>query len=338
MIKLERWQTALLCGTLLGFLAGCGGGGPTGGGSQGGKAIIRVEGSDTMVNLAQAWAEEYSKSHPEVSIQVSGGGSGVGIASLIDQVANMANSSRKMKKNELARAEENSGQRPVEHVVGMDALAVYVHKDNPLDTISIGQLAEIYADGGTVTKWSQLGVKNVACKTDEITRVSRQNNSGTYHYFREAVLGERDYKLGSIDQSGSKDVVALISRTPCAIGYSGMGYKTEEVKWLKIAAKEGGEGVAPSIETASDGSYPIARPLLIYTLGEPTGAVKEYLDWISSDAGQKIVVDLGYVPLGSVAAESHSEEPSDASSGEPEAAGESAGTPQDSPESPASEE
>jgi phosphate transport system substrate-binding protein len=311
MKKLARkWSMAMTVGCCVLLAAGCGGRqDSTGGGDSTGKEIIRVEGSDTMVNLAQAWAEEYNKSHPEVSIQVSGGGSGVGIASLVDGMSNMANASRKMKKEELARAEQNTGKKPFEIVVGLDALAVYVHKENPIETISIEELAEIYGEGGEITTWGQLGVKNVACKTDEITRISRQNNSGTYHYFREAVLGKgRDYKLGSIDQSGSKDVVALVSRTPCAIGYSGMGYLTDEVKWLKISEKKGEAGVEPSVASASDGSYPIARPLQVYTLGEPTGALKEYIDWILSDEGQQIVLDLGYVPIDSSAAAS--DEPS----------------------------
>jgi phosphate transport system substrate-binding protein len=251
-----------------------------------------------MVNLAQAWAEEYRKSRPDVSVQVSGGGSGVGIASLIGGVCDIANSSRKMQEKEKIRAEQNTGKVPKEIVVGLDALAVYIHKDNPLETISIAELAEIYGDAGTITNWAQLGVKNTACKSDEITRVSRQNNSGTYHYFREAVIGEgRDFKLGSIDQSGSKDVVALVSRTPCAIGYSGMGYKTDEVKWVKVSKVKGEPGVEPSVETASSGSYPIARPLFMYTLGEPTGAVKEFVDWTLSEEGQAVVLELGYVPL-----------------------------------------
>jgi phosphate transport system substrate-binding protein len=279
-------------------LLGCKGSGT------GGKTTIRVDGSDTMVNLAQAWAERYNQTHPEISIQVSGGGSGVGIASIIEGVADLANSSRKMKESEIKRAEANTGKKPKEWVVGLDALAVYVHKNNPIETISLEELAEIYGENGSVTKWSQLGVKNTPCSSDEITRVSRQNNSGTYHYFREAVLGEgRDYKLGSIDQSGSKDVVALVSRTPCAIGYSGMGYRTDEVKVLNVAEKKGQPDVAPSVETAIDGSYPIARPLYIYTLGEPTGAVKDYLDWIMSEVGQQIILDLGYVPLSGDAAQ-----------------------------------
>jgi phosphate transport system substrate-binding protein len=290
--------TVIACG-FLASLAGCGsrsGGAP--GGSDGGGSVIRVEGSDTMVNLAQAWAEEYNKSHPNVSVQVSGGGSGVGIASLIDEVTDLANASREMKDKELQRAEQNTGKKPKQIVVALDALAIYAHQENPLNVIAIEDLAEIYGENGTITKWSQLGVRNVACKSDEITRVSRQNNSGTYQYFREVVLGEnREFKLGSIDQSGSKDLVALVSSTPCAIGYSGMGYHTTDVKWLKVAKKKGDPGVEPSVESVKDKSYPLARPLYIYSLGEPSGPIKEYIDWILSDAGQKIVVELGYVPV-----------------------------------------
>lgn len=282
-------------------IAGCGSSSDGGRGGSGGGNIIRVEGSDTMVNLAQAWAEEYHKVNPDISIQVTGGGSGVGIASLIDGVADMSNSSRKMREKELARAEQNTGEKPKEYVVGLDALAVYVHKNNPIESISLEELAEIYGDGGRIVSWKQLEVKIAGCTSDEIQRVSRQNNSGTYHYFREAILGEaRDFKLGSIDQSGSKDVVELVAKTPCAIGYSGMGYKTDEVKWLKISKSKGEEGILPSVETAKEGSYPIARPLYVYTRGEPTGPLKDYLDWIMSPAGQRVVLDLGYVPVASL--------------------------------------
>ena len=303
MGKAGIWAVLAAAACLPLAITGCGSRESASRDGQGGKEKIRVEGSDTMINLAQAWAEEYNKIHPEVSIQVSGGGSGVGIASLIEGMSDMANASRKMKDKELSRAEQNTGKKPQEIVVAMDALAVYIHKDNPLQSISLEELAEIYGEGGETTRWKQLGVSNVACTSDEITRVSRQNNSGTYHYFRQAVLGDkRDYKLGSIDQSGSKDVVALVSRTPCAIGYSGMGYCTDEVKWLKISDKKGESGIEPSVASAADGTYPIARPLQIYTLGEPTGALKDYIDWILSSEGQQIVLDLGYVPVNDPAA------------------------------------
>jgi len=280
-------------GLVLAVLCTCGGCGR----GQGGN-VIRVEGSDTMVNLAQAWAERYHEKHSFVSVQVLGGGSGVGIASLIDGNCDMANCSRAMREKELQRVEAKRGKDAREFIVGYDALAVYVHKDNPLESISLEELAEIYGEGGGIESWSQLGVEVPGCRNGKITRVSRQNNSGTYAYFREAVLGKaRDYKLGSIDQSGSKDVVALVSRTPCAIGYSGMGYATDEVKMLKVSRRKGEPGVAPTMENAQDDSYPITRPLRIYTVGEPTGLVKEYLDWILSPEGQKVVEELGYVPV-----------------------------------------
>ncbi|MCE5266649.1 MAG: phosphate ABC transporter substrate-binding protein [Planctomycetaceae bacterium] len=262
------------------------------------EKTIRVTGSDTMVNVAQAWAEEYMKKHPGVNIDIRGGGSGVGIASLIDGKCDMANSSRKMTEGEIKRTKAKQGAEPQELIVGYDALAIYVPKDNPLDSISIDELAEIYGQDGKITKWSDLGVKDPKFAEKEITRVSRQSSSGTYAYFREVVVGKtRDYKLGSIDQNGSKDVVAMVSRTPSAIGYSGMGYKTSEVKTLKVSKHRGGPAVEPTVKNARNGSYPITRPLQIYVVGEPTGIVKEYLDWIHSAAGQRVLLELGYVPL-----------------------------------------
>lgn len=288
-------------------LVGCGKGDAAGSGSgttgaanssSGGGAVVRITGSDTMVNLAQAWAEEYKKI-TGVTIQVGGGGSGVGIAALLNGTTDMANSSRDITETEVAKLKQKFGKEPVEHVVGLDALAVYTHKDNPIESISIEELAEIYGDGGATTKWSQLGVTNTACTSDEIIRISRQNSSGTYHYFREAVLGtKRDFKLGSIDQSGSKDVVELVARTPCAIGYSGMGYKTDQVNWLKVSAKKGEPGVAPSVETAKNKTYPLARAMYIYSTGEATGEAAKFLDWVAGPAGQAIVQKVGFVPVG----------------------------------------
>jgi phosphate transport system substrate-binding protein len=261
----------------------------------GSQATIRVEGSDTMVNLAQAWAERYTKVRPDVSVQVLGGGSGVGIASLIDGNCDLANASRDIEPKEVERIKAKRGVEPKTFVVGYDALAVYVHKDNPLDSISLDELAEIYGDGGKIVKWSQLDAK--IPENDEIVRVGRQNSSGTYVYFREHILGKaRDYKLGSMDQSGSKDVVSLVSRTPGAIGYSGMGYATPGIKMLHISKHKGEPGVAPTVENAKNKSYPITRSLLICSPGEPSGAIQAYLDWIMSPEGQQLVVDLGYVP------------------------------------------
>jgi phosphate transport system substrate-binding protein len=262
------------------------------------ESTIRNEGSDTMVNIAEAWAEQYHHQHPDVRVQVLGGGSGVGIASLIDGNCDLANTSRKMKKAEIEAARAERGHRPQEIIVGHDALAIYVHKRNPLDSISIEELAEIYGEGGTITEWSQAGVPEAALGTNQITRVNRQSGSGTYAYFREAVLGKgKDLKLGSIDANGSKDAVSLISRTPSAIGYSGMGYATPEVKTLRVSKRRGEPGVAPTVENARNQSYPITRPLQVYVIGQPAGAVKQYLDWILSPAGQEIVLELGYVSI-----------------------------------------
>jgi phosphate transport system substrate-binding protein len=275
-------------------LLGCGAGD---GGSRASRAVIQNKGSDTLVNVAQAWAEAYKEVNPNVAVAVTGGGSGTGISALINGTVDIANASRKMKDKELEMARE-AGNDPVEFVVGYDALAVYLHKDNPLDAVTIAQLAATYGEGGEVESWSQLGVRVPGCDSDEIVRVSRQNNSGTYAYFKEAVLGKgHEYKLGSRDMHGSKDVVDLVMHTPCAIGYSGLAYATHEVKMPCVSLQDGGDCVEPSVTTAVDRSYPIARPLLMYTRGEPAGAVKEYLDWILSDTGQCIILEKGYAPV-----------------------------------------
>ena len=180
------------------LLSGCGGKG------DGAKdAPIQVKGSDTMVNVAQAWAEEYKKITPSVAIEVSGGGSGVGIAALTKGTIDIATSSRNLKPEEIATAKKNTGKEPKEFIVGYDALGIYVHKDNPLTEITAEQLAQIYMEGGKFTKWSDLGVTFPGGASDEIVRVSRQSSSGTYEFFREHILNKKDFKLGSRDMNGS---------------------------------------------------------------------------------------------------------------------------------------
>ena len=264
-----------------------------GGGEQ--RQVIQNKGSDTLVNVAQAWAEAYQGVNPAVVVAVSGGGSGTGIAALINGTVDIANASRAIKDKELKLAQDN-GQNPVQHVVGFDALAVYLHPDNPLDEISIDQLATIYADGGTSTSWTDLGVEVAGCQGQEIVVVSRQNNSGTYAYFREAVLGDADFKLGTRDMHGSKDVVDLVENTPCAIGYSGLAYATDHVKLACVAKETGGPCTNPSVSSAVDGTYPIARPLFMYTNGQPTGFIGDYMNWIMSNEGQCIILNKGYAP------------------------------------------
>ena len=273
---------------LTGTLFSCGGGANKGN-------YIQNKGSDTLVNVAQAWAEEYGKVNSEIVVAVTGGGSGTGISAMINGTVDIANSSRKMKDRELQAAEAN-GIHPMEHVVGFDALAVYVHTSNPIESITLEDLAGIYGEGGDIEKWSQIGVDMPG--GDEIVRVSRQNNSGTYVYFQEAVLGKaRDFKLGSLDMHGSKDVVELVEKTPGAIGYSGLAYRTDHVKMVPVVSAKTGTPVTPSVESASDSTYPIARPLFMYTRGTPEGDVKTYLDWILSPTGQTIILNKGYAPV-----------------------------------------
>ncbi len=261
------------------------------------RAVIQNKGSDTLVNVAQAWAEAYSKVDPNAAVAVSGGGSGTGIAAMINGTVDIANASRKMKESEIKSAESN-GQNPKEHVVGYDALAVYINSANPAKSLSFGQLREIFVRGGKATKWSDVGLKVPGCDSDEIVVVSRQNNSGTYAYFKKAVLGKKGkYRQGTLDMQGSKDVVDLVENTPCAIGYSGLAYATDHVKMACVSKEDGAACVNPSVATASDHSYPIARPLFMYTNGEPTGAIKAYMDWILSDAGQCILLKKGYAPV-----------------------------------------
>ncbi|NNG13035.1 MAG: PstS family phosphate ABC transporter substrate-binding protein [Halobacteria archaeon] len=260
------------------------------------RTLIQNKGSDTLVNVAQAWAEAYPEVNPDVAVSVSGGGSGTGIAAMINGTVDIANASRKMKEKEMKLAQKN-GQNPIEHVVGFDALAVFVHKDNPVKSLSLPQLKDIYSRDPKVTKWSDLGITVPGCK-DKLVVVSRQNNSGTYAYFKKAVLGKKGkYRTGTLDMHGSKDVVDLVENTPCAIGYSGLAYATDHLKMACIATETGGACVDPSVETASDRSYPIARPLFMYTNGEPQGEIKNYLDWIMSDTGQCIIVEKGYAPV-----------------------------------------
>ena len=266
----------------------------------GGRVVIQNKGSDTLVNVAQAWAEAYKGVKTDTAIAVTGGGSGTGISALINGTVDLASSSRQIKDKELEAAKKN-GVTPVEHVVGYDALAVFLHKNNPATTLSVEQLKAIYAEGGAADKWSQLNLTVPGCPSDEIVRVSRQNNSGTYVYFKKTVLGKgAEYKLGSRDMHGSKDVVDLVEKTPCAIGYSGLAYKTDHVKIACISKADGEACVNPSVETAIDRSYPIARPLFMYTKGAPTGEIKSYLDWILSTQGQCIIQKKGYAPAKAV--------------------------------------
>jgi phosphate transport system substrate-binding protein len=264
-------------------------------GGGGGRVLIQNKGSDTLLTVAQAWAETYKTVHTGVAVAVTGGGSGTGISALLNGTVDIANSSRNISDKELAEAAKR-GVHPKEVVVGYDALAIFVHLDNPLREISLPQLADIYGEGGSIVRWSQLGVDVPGCPSDEIIRVSRQNNSGTYTYFAEAILPGNDFKLGSRDMHGSKDVVDLVAHTPCAIGYSGLAYSVPEVGVPCVSKGEGEPCIEANLTNARNQSYPIARPLFMYTDGEPTGEAAAYLEWILSDTGQCVIFDKGYAP------------------------------------------
>jgi phosphate transport system substrate-binding protein len=256
---------------------------------------VENKGSDTIVNLALAWAERYQELHPEVRISVTGGGSGTGIASLINKTVDIANASRKIKEEELAEAQAN-GVEPVEHIIARDAIAVIVNPANPVGQLTLKQISDIYS--GKISNWSEVGGED-----RPIVRLSRETNSGTHVYFLETVirLGNSDDKtLFSMDTlllSSSEGIIAEVRQNPNAIGYDGLGYVPKDLKMIAIAEENGSPYVLPSISTVNDKSYPIARDLYMYTDGEPSGIVKEYLDWILSPEAQQIVAELGFVPV-----------------------------------------
>jgi len=259
-----------------------------------GVAIQNV-GSDTMVNLALAWAEAYQARHPDVRIAVTGGGSGTGIAGLINGTVDVANASRRMKPEEVQAAQAN-GIAPVEHVIARDAIAVVVHPSNPVDNLTLQQLSDIFS--GRITRWPEVGGEE-----RPIVLLSRESNSGTHVYFLEQVvrLGDQNAKtLFSPDtllMSSSEGISAEVRQNPNAIGYDGLGYVTADQKVIAVAAQPGGPFVLPTVETVNSGAYPIARDLYTYTAGEPQGTIAEYLAWILSPEGQAIVGKLGFVPL-----------------------------------------
>lgn len=261
--------------------------------------VIQNKGSDTLVNLAQAWAEEYQKVNPKVALAVSGGGSGTGIAALINGTVDIANSSRAIKEEEKKEAQKNNGTEVKEFIVGMDALAVFVHPKNPLQGLSLAEVACIYGEKGNCTLWSDIrGTVVPGCKDNKIIRVSRQSNSGTYQYFREAILGKhQDLKLGSMDLNGSKESIDLVEHTPCAIGYSGMGYLNPRIKALCLSQDQRSPCIYPTMETALTKTYPISRELYMYTNGTPSPEVKNYIEWTQSKNAQKITMKAGYVPM-----------------------------------------
>lgn len=258
-------------------------------------AYIENKGSDTIVNLALAWAEQYQADHADVRISVTGGGSGTGIAALVNGTVDIANASRQIKPEEVTEAEAK-GIQPVEFVIARDAIAVIVNPENPVSELTLQQLSDIYS--GKINNWKEVGGED-----RPIVRLSRETNSGTHVYFLETVLrmGDKNNKtLFSMDTlllPSSEGIIYEVRQNPNAIGYDGLGYVPKDLKMIAIAKEQGGAYVLPSADTVNNGTYPIARDLYMYTAGQPTGAVKAYLDWILSPAAQTIVTKLGFVPI-----------------------------------------
>lgn len=256
---------------------------------------IQNKGSDTIVNLALAWAEAYQDIAPEVSISVTGGGSGTGIAALINGTVDIANASRSIKPEEVESALAN-GIDPVEFTIARDAIAVIVHVDNPVDELTLQQISDIFS--GAITNWQEVGGED-----RPIVRLSRETNSGTHIYFLEEVLrlGEDDndtlFATDTLLLPSSEGISAEIRQNPNAIGYDGLGYVTEDMKVIAVAVDADSPFVYPDSTTVTNGLYPIARDLYMYTSGEPVGAIASYLDWIMTPEAQAIVTELGFVPI-----------------------------------------
>ncbi len=248
-----------------------------------------------MVNLALAWAEAYAKVNSKVEVSVSGGGSGTGITALTNKTVDVANVSRAMTAGEIKTAQAN-GVDPLQFIVARDAIAVIVNPSNPVTELTLRQVSDIFS--GKINNWAQVGGEN-----RPIVRVSREVNSGTHVYFLESVIrlgNAKDTTIFAADTlllPSSEGITSEVSQNPNAIGYDGLGYVTPAVKMINLARDPAGPFVGPSKETVLDHTYLISRDLYMYTNGNPTGQLKAYLDWILSPAAQKIVSDLGFIPI-----------------------------------------
>jgi phosphate transport system substrate-binding protein len=263
-----------------------------------GGSSIKIIGSNTVTPLSSVWAEEFMKTHPDVRIAVSGPGSGVGIAALINGTTDICQASRTIKQSEIDQAEAN-GVDPYEIQVASDGLSVVVHPSNPVSELTIAQLSAIYTN--QITNWEEVGGNDAP-----IVVLSRDTNSGTHVFFKEHVvqmLGlptedkSLEYGSGVLFLPSTQEGVDEVAQNPNAIFYPGLGYVTEEVKPMAIKRTASDPGVLPSAETVLDGTYPISRPLLYYTDGEPTGVIKDFIDYCLSSEGQEKVSEVGYVPL-----------------------------------------
>jgi phosphate transport system substrate-binding protein len=255
-------------------------------------SYITIKGSDTMVHLASAWAEAYMKNHPNTDISVTGGGSGTGIAALLNGTTDICIASRSIKQKEIKLAEEK-GLHPNEIATSRDGIAVVVNPGNPINTLTIEQIGKIYT--GAYTNW-----KDVGGPDHDIVILSRESSSGTYVFFQEHVMSKKDYSQNAMLMPSTSAIIQSVSQDAWAIGYVGLGYgvqAADKVKMLTVKNTEDSPAVSPSVATVQDASYGIARALYFYTNGEPQGAIKDFVAFVLSDAGQEIVLEAGYVPV-----------------------------------------
>ena len=250
---------------------------------------ITVKGSDTMVILAQRWAEKYMSKTSGVTIQVTGGGSGTGISALINGTTDICNASRPMKPSEREKLKVRYGSLGVEIKSARDGLSVYVNESNPITELSLAQLKAIYS--GQITSWKALGGND-----ERIIVYGRENNSGTYVYFKDNVLEGEDYTPSMQSMPGTAAVVNAVAKDKAGIGYGGAAYG-KGIREIKVKRDASSPAYAPSAETIKNGTYPISRYLYMYVKTRPTGAMKDYIDWILSDEGQKVVTEVGYFPV-----------------------------------------
>ncbi|MGF1464841.1 MAG: phosphate ABC transporter substrate-binding protein [Sandaracinaceae bacterium] len=249
---------------------------------------LAIQGSDTMQILAQAWAQAYSTAHPDAVVEVNGGGSGVGITALINGTTDIANASRPMSDEEREALREQRSAEAHEISVALDAIAVYVHGENPIDRLTLPQLAQIYR--GQVTNWSRVGGPD-----RPIVLYGRDNSSGTYAYFKEHVLEGRDFAVEAQSLPGTAGVIQAVSVDENGIGYGGIGY-AEGVKLVSLVDDQG-RAVEPTLANATARRYPLSRYLFMYTAGEPEGLTAAFVTWVLSPDGQRLVEDAGYYPL-----------------------------------------
>lgn len=290
----RRYILILMAGALL-SLVSCFKQTESSGNTVSGKSI-QIKGSDTMVNLVQSWAEEFISQHPDVNLGITGGGSGTGLAALLNHSCEIAMSSRSIEEKELKKAEE-SNIHPREFIVGLDGLMVIVHPSNPVDGLTLDQLRDIFI--GKVNNWQQVGGNNSV-----IVLLSRESNSGTHLFFKEHILKRGDKKSKeefsphALLMPSSQAIVNEVVQNPHTIGYVGMGYLSPRLKALSVAKTAGGTFIAPSIENVVSGAYPISRPLYLYINGEPAGSIKAFIDFALSLRGQTIVRETDFVPVG----------------------------------------